>query len=70
MATLCSVTDAPNECGSQKFPVEERGPVLKAYLQRAPGARPHIPVDHNAPLEEFEPVAAQIPVFRILAAAD
>jgi len=53
----------------EEIPVGERGPVLKAYLQRAPGARPHIPVDKNAPLEEFEAIAAQFPVFCVLAAA-
>jgi hypothetical protein len=42
--------------------------VLKAYLQSAPGARPHISVDKDAPLEEFEAIAEQIPVFRVLAA--
>ncbi len=52
----------------EEIPVEKRGPVVKAYLQRAPGARPHIPVDKDAPLEEFEAIAAQIPVFRVLAA--
>jgi hypothetical protein len=46
--------------------VENRAPVLKAYLGLAPGARPHIPVDKNAPLEEFEEIAAQIPVFRLV----
>ena len=51
----------------EEIPVEERGPVLKTYLQRAPGARPHIPVDKNASLEEFEAIAAQVPVFRVLA---
>jgi hypothetical protein len=48
--------------------VEERGRVLKAYLQRAPGARPHIPVGKDAPLEEFQAIAARIPVFRVVAA--
>lgn len=48
--------------------VGERGPVLKAYLQRAPGARPHVPVDKDARLEKFDAIAAQIPVFRVLAA--
>jgi len=38
---------------------------VKRYLALAPGARPHIPVDRNAPVEEFEEVAARIPVFRI-----
>jgi hypothetical protein len=45
-----------------------RGPVLKAHLLRAPGARPHIPVDKDAPIEEFEAIAAQFPVFRVLSA--
>jgi hypothetical protein len=41
--------------------------VLKAYLQRAPGARPHVPVDKDAGLSEFERIAGKIPVFRVLA---
>ena len=44
---------------------EERAPILRRYLELAPGARPHIPVDTKAPLEEFERIAAQYPVFRI-----
>ena len=44
-----------------------RAPILRRYLQRAPGARPHIPVDRRAPLEEFEGIAAQYPVFRVRA---
>lgn len=47
--------------------IEKRAPVLKAYLQRAPGARPHIPVDKDAPLKEFAAIAEQIPVFQVLA---
>jgi deazaflavin-dependent oxidoreductase (nitroreductase family) len=43
----------------------ERAPILKAYLERAPGARPHIAADRNAPLSEFERIAAAIPVFRV-----
>lgn len=50
-------------------PVEGRARVLKAYLQRAPGARPHVPVDKDAPLEAFEAIAAETPVFRVLAAS-
>lgn len=42
-----------------------RAPILKAYLQIAPGARPHIPINKDAPLSEFEAVAASYPVFRI-----
>ncbi len=52
----------------EEVPVEQRSRVLKAYLQRAPGAQPHVPVDKDAPLEEFEAIAAQFPVFRVLAA--
>jgi len=38
----------------------QRAPVLKAYLKRAPGARPHPPIDNDAPLSEFERVSAQL----------
>ena len=48
-----------------EVPDNERAPIIKAYLQRAPGARPHVPVDKDAPLEAFQSVAADIPVFRI-----
>src|SRR4029450_4674134 len=34
-----------------EIPVADRPPVLKRYLAVAPGARAHIPVDRNAPLE-------------------
>jgi deazaflavin-dependent oxidoreductase (nitroreductase family) len=49
----------------EEVPVEARAPILKVYLQRAPGARPHVPVNKNAPMEEFEKVAADFPVFRV-----
>jgi len=42
-----------------------RAPILHRYLALAPGARPHLPVDRRAPLEEFERISAQFPVFRI-----
>ena len=44
---------------------EQRAPVLKAYLGRAPNARVHIPVDKDAPLADFERVADRFPVFQI-----
>jgi len=47
--------------------VADRPPILKRYLQLAPGARPHIPIDRHAPVEAFAEVAARIPVFRITA---
>jgi hypothetical protein len=49
----------------EEVAVDQRAPILKVYLQRAPGARPHIPVDKDAPLEAFEKIAAQFPVFRV-----
>jgi hypothetical protein len=49
-----------------RLAVERRAPVLKSYLQRAPGARPHLPVSKDAPLTAFERVAPQTPVFRVL----
>jgi len=48
-----------------EVPPDQRAPILKAYLQRAPGARPHIPVDKDAPLSEFAAIAAAYPAFRI-----
>lgn len=50
----------------EEVPADRRAPLLKAYLQRAPGARPHLPVHKDAPLSEFEQVAAQFPVFRVV----
>ena len=47
-------------------PVDERAPILKQYLDIAPGARPHIPVDRRAPLAEFRRIASDYPVFRIV----
>lgn len=45
--------------------VAQRPPILKRYLQVAPGARPHIPVDKDAPIAEYAKIAAQYPVFRV-----
>ncbi len=50
----------------EEVAVEQRAPILKAYLQVAPGARPHVRVDKDAPLQEFAAVAAKYPVFRVL----
>jgi deazaflavin-dependent oxidoreductase (nitroreductase family) len=52
----------------EEVPPGQRAPILKAYLQRAPGARPHVRVDKDAALSEFEKIAAAIPVFRVLRA--
>lgn len=52
----------------EEVPAGNRAAILRRYLAVAPGARPHIPVDRHAPLEEFEQIAPQVPVFRITAA--
>jgi len=49
----------------EEVPADQRAPILRAYLQRAPGARPHVPVDRDAAVAEFEKIAAAFPVFRI-----
>jgi len=45
--------------------VRLRAPILRRYLELAPGARPHIPVDRHAGLDAFEAVAERYPVFRV-----
>jgi hypothetical protein len=49
----------------EEVAVNQRASVIKAYLQRAPGARAHLPIDKDAPLAAFEQIAAQFPVFRV-----
>jgi deazaflavin-dependent oxidoreductase (nitroreductase family) len=50
----------------EEVPADQRAPILKAYLRRAPGARPHVPVNKDAPLAEFEKVATAFPVFQVV----
>jgi len=49
-----------------EVPVEERPRILKEYLRIAPAARPHMHVKWKGSLEDFETVAGQFPVFRVL----
>src|SRR5215469_2493649 len=50
----------------EEVAASQRAPILKAYLQRAPGARPHVPVNKDAPLAEFEKIATAFPIFRVV----
>lgn len=50
----------------EEVAVAERAPILKVYLKRAPGARPHFDIDMDAPIEEFARVAPRYPVLRIV----
>ncbi len=49
-----------------EVPVDERAPVIRRYVGRVPGGRPHIPVDRHAPMEAFEAIASNYPVFRVV----
>lgn len=52
----------------EEVPSEDRAPILRRYLEVAPGARAHfLPVDRHSALGEFAAIAAQHPVFRITA---
>ncbi|GIJ78384.1 protein of unknown function [Micromonospora phaseoli] len=52
-----------------EVPVPQRAPILRHYLDKAPGARPHLPVRRGAPMVEFARTAAAYPVFQVLPAA-
>jgi len=56
----------PVACRLVDVPTSQRPPIIKRYLQKAPGARPHIPVDRHAALAEFQAIAARYPVFRVV----
>jgi hypothetical protein len=49
----------------EEIEISQRAPILKAYLQLAPGARPHLPINKDAPISEFEKIASKYPVFRL-----
>ena len=53
-------------CRLVEVPVSERAPIIKRYLARVPGARPHVPAGRHAPLADFESIAARYPVFRVV----
>jgi hypothetical protein len=52
-------------CRLVEVPVSERAPIIKRYLRQVPGARPHIPVDRDAPEADYESIAKHYPVFRV-----
>lgn len=43
-----------------------RAPVLRRFVELAPGARAHVQAAPGAPIEEFERIADRYPVFRVL----
>jgi deazaflavin-dependent oxidoreductase (nitroreductase family) len=52
-------------CRLVEIPAERRAPILKRYLQKVPGARPHLPLDAGASLAAFRAIADQYPAFRV-----
>jgi hypothetical protein len=48
-----------------EIPPEQRAPILKAWCQIATSGRQHLPIAYDAPVSEFEAIAARYPVFRI-----
>lgn len=53
-------------CQLFEVPIDQRPPILRRYLQKVPGARPHMPIDRDAPLADFEALAPSYPVFGVL----
>ena len=50
----------------QEVPIDRRAPNLKEYVRLAPGGRPHIGLGPTATIADYEWVAANYPVFRIV----
>ncbi len=44
----------------------ERPPILRRYLDKVPGARPHIPVDRHAPMADLMAVCTRYPVYLVV----
>lgn len=57
-------------CPLVEVSVSERPPIIKRYVQKVPGGRPQIPVDRDAPVDDFAAIADQYPVFRVEPRAD
>jgi hypothetical protein len=57
---------APVAVELQEVDPADRAPILKRFLTLAPGGRPHIPVDRDAPLADFARIAPDHPVFRVV----
>jgi hypothetical protein len=52
----------------EEIPVLERAPIIAAYLPKnAMATKKHFGVEPNAPIEEFERIAPNHPVFRVTA---
>ncbi len=53
-------------CQLVEVPACERPPILRRYLDKVPGGRPHIPVSRHAPTADFAAISSRHPVFRVV----
>lgn len=54
-----------HRCQLTEVPSEQRAPVLRRYVEKIPGGRPHIPVSRGRPLADFAAIADDYPVFQV-----
>jgi hypothetical protein len=52
-------------CHLVDVPEAERAVILRRYLRKVPGGRPHIPVPPDAELTDLAEIAGRYPVFRV-----
>jgi deazaflavin-dependent oxidoreductase (nitroreductase family) len=55
-----------SRCRLVEVPAAERPAILRRYLQKVPGARPHIPLSPDAAEADFAAIAARYPVFLVV----
>jgi deazaflavin-dependent oxidoreductase (nitroreductase family) len=53
-------------CRLVELPEAERPAILRRYLLKVPGARPHIPLGPDAPAADFAAIAPRYPVFLVV----
>jgi len=53
-------------CRLVEVPSSQSAPIIKRYLEKVPGARPHIPVDQHATVADFKAISSRYPVFRVV----
>jgi deazaflavin-dependent oxidoreductase (nitroreductase family) len=54
------------DCQLVEVPPGERPEILRRYLRKVPGGRPHIPVSRHASAADFAAIAPRYPVFRVV----
>jgi deazaflavin-dependent oxidoreductase (nitroreductase family) len=52
-----------------EVPVADRPAILRRYLRKVPGGRPHIPCGPDASTADLEAIASRYPVFRVVPAS-